>query len=476
MFGRIARNIAIFSSAIAVVLLTQTAGFAQLGGGGGGNNNVGNTNGLPTGGIEIDANGVLSQRMFRGNAQKLNRERMEIATRVLNEDVRQPSEMRKISLTRLEKQVAELVEAGKPIPPEMQYLAGMTKITNVFYYPETKDVVIAGPAEPFFLSAGQRVIGMKTGRPILQLADLVVALRTFSPTNFNTSMISCSIDPTQEGLARYQETYSRILASGMRRGQEKAVVQKYKDALGLQKITINGVPTTTRFARVMVEADYEMKLIGLGLKRPNAKVKITSYMEKAKPISVNKNALQRWFFQPDYDCVHVNEDFTAMELVGSGVKLVGEGESLAAGGQRLRGQGLNGASKAFCATFTNAYEKLAEQVPLWAELRNLIDLSVTAAYIQKMGLYQKAGWSLETFGDETKVPVETMEAPTHVAPVANAKWVGAYFMSPIAGGVSIQPRVALNSDRINQENSEKLNEAKKKVALDSLKDGQWWWD
>ena len=471
MFGRCARKLAVLFLATGVVLLSQSAGFGQLGGGG-----QTPDPGLATGGIEIDANGVLTERAFTGNPMLLNKERMAAATAAINKDLQQPSELRKISITRLEKEVAKLVDAGKPVPADMQYLAGMTKITHVFFYPETKDIVIAGPAEGYFINAQNRVVGMKSGRATLQLQDLIVALRSFSPTSKSTSVISCSIDPTQQGLANFQNTYLQVRQSGkFRPGLEREVVQLFRDSLGMQTITINGVNTKTRFARVMVEADYEMKMIGLGLKKPNAKVRITSFMEKANPGAVAKNSLQRWYFQPDYDCVHMNEDRTAMELVGAGVKLVGEGESIVRG-QRVRTGKMDGASKAFCTTFTKSYERLAEQVPLWSELRNLIDMSVTAAYIQKMGLYQKADWQMTTFGDESKVPVEIFEAPTQVAPVANAKWKGQYFMSPIAGGVSIQPRVALNSDRIKTDNAAEITKVKNQIVLDNLADGQWWWD
>ena len=109
-------------------------------------------------------------------------------------------------------------------------------------------------------------------------------------------------------------------------GDGARIVDIFRNALGLQEITINGVPTNTHFARVMVEADYHMKLIGIGLEKPP--VKITSFIEKAKPTSVARNSLQRWFFQPNYDCVSISEDEMSMELVGSGVKLVGEDESV----------------------------------------------------------------------------------------------------------------------------------------------------
>ena len=49
-------------------------------------------------------------------------------------------------------------------------------------------------------------------------------------------------------------------------------------------------------------------------------------------------------------------------------------------------------------------------------------------------------------------------------------------MSPIAGGVNIQPRVALNTDRVNIENADSINKLRDEVVLNNLAEGQWWWD
>lgn len=482
MFGQKMRTLAIMFAAIAVVTFSQSNAFCQNnfggnngGGNAGGNNGGGATGGGATGGIEISTDGVLSLRTVQGNTQLLNRQRFAAAQASINKDLQRPSVLRKISLNRLEKEVAKLLASGKQIPADMQFLAGMTRITNVFFYPETKDIVIAGPAEGYFINANNHVVGMKSGHSTLQLQDLIVALRAFNPDGKKTSVISCSIDPTQEGLIRFRDTYTNIARSGkFRPGMENQVVRMYQQSLGMQKISINGVSTKTHFARVLVEADYEMKLIGIGLKRPA--VKITSFIEKATPTSVAKSSLQRWFFQPNYDCVNVNEDETAMQLVGNGVKLVGEDESVTAKGDRKRTGGMNKASRAFCGSFTKMYSKLAERSPLWGELRNLIDMSVTAAFIQEMDFYAKSGWDLGVLGDESKFPVETLEAPTQVAPVANAVWKGNYFMSPIAGGVNIQPRIALNSDQMKVDEKGEIDKLKKEIKLDNLAEGQWWWD
>ena len=426
------------------------------------------------GGVLISSEGLLNRRPLPANAQKLNIERFNSAKVALNQDLQKVSELRKVSLNRLEAEVAKMIDAGTPVPADMRYLAGLTKITHVFFYPETKDIVIAGPAEGFFFSAENFVVGMNSGRATLKLEDLVVALRAFAPDSNQPSMITCSIDPTQEGLVRFRDVVKQLQQSGQfRRGMENQVVQAYKDSLGLQTVTITGISPKTDFARVLVEADYRMKLIGIGLERP-AVNGIVSFVAKATPTS--GNSLQRWFFEPDYDCVTINEDKTAIELRGAGVKLVGEDETVGAGGQRKGTGKASGASKIFTKTFTKTYAKLAEQTPIWAELRNVIDMSVAAAFIQKVDLYNQADWSLGVLGDESRFPVENYAAATQVAPITNAYWKNNNFMAPIAGGVAIQAKVALNSDHVTIDKEGKVNKVRDSIKLDGLKPGQWWWD
>ena len=76
----------------------------------------------------------------------------------------------------------------------------------------------------------------------------------------------------------------------------------------MQMITVGGVSAKTHFAQVLVEADYRMKLIGIGLEQPPVRLK--SYVARANPSQVGRNALQRWYFVPDYQCVRVSEDCT----------------------------------------------------------------------------------------------------------------------------------------------------------------------
>jgi hypothetical protein len=467
----------IFALAVAALMLfgTSTA-IGQIGGGGGGVGGGGAGGGaglLPeAGGVEIDANNVVTARTKVVDSDRLTRERLKNARVNVNKEIQEISELRKVSLVRLERHVAAMKAAGTPISDDVRYLAGLTRITHVFFYPEQNDIVIAGPAEGYFVNGENRVVGMKSGHATLHLEDLVAALRAFGPDGKRASLISCSIDPTQDGLKRLNETVREAKRRNMGPANVNQLAPAFIKALGHQVITIKGVSDETRFAQVMTEADYRMKLYGIGLEQIPVRG-ITSFIAKARP---SNNGTTRWFFQPNYECVKVNEDRTAMELDGSGVKLVGEDESVDRDGAR-KGKGrASMASRAFCTTFTKNYSKLAAKATVFGELRNLIDMSIVAAYIQKSDMYAKAGWDMDTFGDEARFPIEIYPAPKKVAPVLNAVVKGGSLMTPIAGGVSIQPRVALNSDKVAVDKEGKIDSVRSSIDRDQLEADQWWWD
>lgn len=429
--------------------------------------------GIQPAGVEVDATGVLRTKIFRDPTGVLTRKRYAAARAALKPDLARTSRLRKVSLTRLEAAIAERLSRGELETEEMKYLAGLTRITHVFYYPETQDVVIAGPAEGFVENISGRVVGIESGKATLQLQDLVTALRAFPPSGKRTDVISVSIDPTKEGLQRMQTALAGLGGRAVPR-QTRFVVNLLKQSLGLQKVTIKGVSAKTHFAQVLVEADYRMKLIGIGLEDPA--VDIVTYIQRAKPRDVARNALQRWFFVPNYDCVKVSEDDNAMELVGTSVKLVGQSEMVNADGSRVNAARFDSASDAFCKSFTRQFDKMAERAPVYGELRNLIDMAVVAAYIQHQDYYGKAGWTLDTLGVEDHFQVESYTAPQKVETAVNAKWRGRTLMTPIGGGVNIQPRQALRKDRRIADTDGKLQGTYKQIQLGKLKPGQWWWD
>lgn len=423
-------------------------------------------------GVVVDAQGVLRKQTFEDASGQLMRERMAAARSALEPALAAPSRLRKVSLTRLERALRERIDRDQPPTGEMLHLAGLTRVRYVFYYPDTKDVVLAGPAEGWTNDLAGRARGMYSGHPVLMLEDLAVALRAFPPDQEGAGVIGCSIDPTPEGLERMQD-FLRQVGAQATPDQTDAIVEGLRTSMGMQNVRVMGVSPKTHFAQVLVEADYRMKLIGIGLEKPP--VKLESYVDRAKASDVGRNALQRWYFTPDYQSVKVSDDALAMELVGDGVKLVGEDEVVAAGGERRRAASGNRASQQFVYHFTQKYPALAEKEPVFAQLRSLIDLSIVAAHIQLQDYYSQAQWQAETLRTEAMLPVETYNSPVQVETVVTSVWRGNRLMTPVGGGVTVQPELALDSANVQSDDDGKLRRAHDELKLD-LAAGQWWWD
>lgn len=453
----------------ASLLGPSASGQAQNNGGQQQNNNG---TGIQSAGVFISPEGVLRIKMF-GDAGVLVKKWQADAKARLPGDLAKGSPLRKISLNRLEAAVAEKLAAGKPTTEEMNFLAGLTKLQYVFYYPDTKDIVIAGPAEPFGWDASGRALGVDSGRAVLDLQDLIVALRAYHPGGNPTQEIAVSIDPTQEGLKKMQQFLVSIRGK-VQPGDSGVIVDGLKENLGLQNVTVLGISPETHFAQVLVEADYRMKLIGIGIEKPP--VKMASYVDKASAAQVSANAMQRWFFVPNYECVRVSDDELAMELVGEGVKLIGENELVRADGTRAGGAKGNKASELFCQGFTEKYPQIASRVAVYAQMRNLIDLSIAAAYIQQQDMYGKSGWKMEFFGDESACPVQICETPKTVETACTAVWKGSTLMTPVGGGVKIETLKALEKGSLLKDEKGTVHAAHEQVKLKDLAKSQWWWD
>ncbi|MDO4573955.1 MAG: DUF1598 domain-containing protein [Planctomycetia bacterium] len=417
-------------------------------------------------GIVIDANNVLRvQTYVEPSLQTLRARQMESA-RSLPKELREYTPARAVSLTRLEREIAK---NNGLVPEEVRYMAGLQKIDSVLVYPETGDVVLVGPAEGWYKDVSGRVVGLTTGRPVLRLDDLVAAMRVFAPSG-EASVIGCSIDPTQEGLAAMQQ-FLRQVGTTARPGDTMRIVNGLRNALGLQEVRVDGVSSRTHFAQVLVEADYRMKLMGIGLEAIPVKG-MKSFVASASPAAVSRNALFRWYFVPNYTCVRVSPDGLAMGLEGQGVKLVGADELVTTEGERKATAGADRASKVFTQGFTTHYEKIAASIPVYAELRNLIDMAVVAAWLQQTDVYGKLDWKMVYFGDERRFPIETERAPSRVASAVNAIWKGHTLMTPIGGGVEIHAARALRQENLVSAADEKLAEAKKSATLPKK---VWWW-
>ena len=428
---------------------------------------------LPSFGISIDAAGVLKMMAFPDPGGRLMRQRALAALANLPQDLAGPSPLRKISLRRLEAAVAERLKEGEPLDESMLYLAGLQRVKYVFFYPDEKEIVIAGPAEGWVANLAGRVIGVRSGLPALELVDLVVALRAFPPGKRPPAMVGCSIDPNPKSLVAlraFQQKIPRTVRQNQRASVARKVAQGVQQALGMADIRVFGVPSDTHFAQVLIEADYRMKLIGVGLER--TPIKLPSYLDLLK--SVRQGTLQRWWFTPDYECVKMTADHFAMELEGQGVQLQTEDKLILPGGGLANTRKASRASQLFTRGFTRMYPQLAARRPIFAQLRNLIDMSVAAAFIQQEDYYGKAGWRMETWSDERIFKVRGKPSPAMAPCVANSRWKKSRLFTPAGGGVDIHAERALNPELVRPDKDGKLKGMRETVS--KLPPKRWWWD
>jgi hypothetical protein len=424
-------------------------------------------------GVQVDAQGVLRTQSVADPG--LDKERRKAVVDALPGDLRQAVPLRKVALSRLEAELAKRLADGRGVPDELAKLAGLTRVQYVFVYPAEGDtpgeIVLAGPAEPWFTDAVGRVRGVETGSPIVLLEDVAAAIRCFAPGQPRDRLVGCSIDPKPEGLAAMQKFLRETGRVNPTAGVDQ-IVGGMKEALGTQVVSVQGVSPATHFAQVMVEADYRMKLIGIGLEP--APVKMKSWIELASAGAVAANALQRWYFVPDYQRVRIAEDDLAIELVGEGIKLCGADEVVLPNGQRLGADRADKASKTFTETFTRSYAQIAARSPVYAQLRCLVDLAVAAAFLQEHDGYGKAGWGAETFRDEKAYPIETLSVPREAETAINAVWRGNRLLTPIGGGVTMYPRLAMDPPNLLMD--EKGEVGKARTAAQALPAGAWYWD
>ncbi|MBW3596490.1 MAG: DUF1598 domain-containing protein [Planctomycetes bacterium] len=409
------------------------------------------------GGVNIDAEGVLveSIRQYR---DELRAEMLRDAKEV-PPGMHPPVEIRKISLRGLNQAIADAYENHMGvIPDEVQYLGGLQRIQYIFVYPEHSDIVIAGPAEGWKIDGNGNVVGQTTGRPVLQLDDLLVALRTADEAR--TEGISCSIDPTAEGRQRLDAFLSQ------QRTFSPAVVRGVEEALGLQQVSITGVPADSRFARMMVAADYRMKRIAMKLEQAPVRG-LPSYLDMAPPTG---NMTPRWWLACNYDTVHRSEDNLAFEIRGQGVKVLTEDEFVEADGSIKQSGRTSAPAERWANLMTEKFDELAVAEPVFGELRNLMDLCVAAALIKKYDLLSVAGCELPRLMEtERGAMLEAWNAPKAIATQCSFAKRGNRYVITASGGVQIESWEVASQTAVDPQIAETRERSASSMS-------NWWWN
>jgi len=423
-------------------------------------------------GVRVDPLGLLSHLTQKETQGRLAELGIVARDADLNADMARASSLRLVSLTRLEAEISKRIAAGRPVLETMRQLAGLSEIQYVFVYPDEREIVLGGPAETWRYTETGQPVGAASGRPTLQLDDLVTVLRTFSSDGMG--MFNCLIVPRQEGLRKVKEFVAQSNNKGpLRPGRVDNWVRKIQDLLGLQDIEVNGVPLDSRVARVIVEADYRMKLIGVDVL--DGGTDIPSYFDllgaTGQTANVPMNAL-RWWLTMKYDSILHSPDRTVFEIRGSSVLCRSENELITDAGERVH-TGQSGATNSqFAQNFTDHYQELARRDPVFADLQNIFDLSLVAALLHQQQIEFSAG----AFDADGAYETAEFAPPSTVMSVVNHRvYNGKDIVVQAAGGVRADLMSVVTDSEVVQEVARLANVSSKGRAP-QLPEGRWWWD
>jgi hypothetical protein len=244
-------------------------------------------------------------------------------------------------------------------------------------------------------------------------------------------VITCSIDPTPEGIQRLTAFTRRLRTIGNPQQTAAGIEQQ----LGPQLISVAGVPETSHFARVLVAADYRMKRVGMGIEpAPIRGLPPFTAMMRATGRGTS-NMLPRWWLAPDYEPLLRDADGLAWEVRGASVKAVAESDFFA-GGQRQKTVRPDAASQKWAQTMTERYDELALAEPVFGQLQNCIDLAIVAALVVGQDLPARAEVELPMLLGPDALATAEFPAPKQIEPKATLLKKGRNWMIP-CGGIQI---------------------------------------
>lgn len=398
-------------------------------------------------------------------------------------NVRVASKLRFVSLPRLEAALAAHLKQRKALPPEMLTLAGLQRVQYVLVVPATDqqpgDLILAGPAGDWRTDDQGMIVSQDHGQPVVRIDDLLTLWRRSNPTE----PFGVTINPAEDGLAAMQNYLTTTTAKPIKRSKRDKWVDGIRASVGKQDVQFFNLQPDSHVAKTLLTADYHMKCIGMGIAEP---VKgVDSYLStvrlgpdgKVPPMSV-----LRWWFAMNYQPVAVSENNQVFELRGLGAKLLSENQLLAARGQRIRTGKSEALNTRFAGSFSRQFDKICKQYPLYGELRNVFDISLTLALIEKQSLLDRSGWQPGLLLDAAALQLPKVAVASEVDTIANYEVLDKkVIVAGVSGGVWIDSKKHLASaSNIQKAKSvaDDLASVRPKQITPTGDDQPivWWWD
>lgn len=348
-------------------------------------------------------------------------------------NILKPKPEKAVSLVKL----CAVVSAGGPAN-----LSGLTRLDGFITDPNTRDVILWGLSE--------------RGKPDLRFEDFAVALRAaygrYYETRGGTPYIATpliSIDPDPD-------MFRALHALDI---NDPASKRKFSQVCGMaQTVRVDGMPRNTRVAKVLVDADYRMKMVSQGTVTLPIKSPFPSQhgaqLAEWRAAAARGQASQdhatntRYWFEAGRFNYQGSSEADITFLDGDTVFFDTAEVVLRDEDQRLQAQGLaasgsiNPISRAFACAWTRRMEDVYRAEMIWREMHNIYRHFAVARAIFDRKAFVRVGFAGGFLLDRYNVPQIPLP-PTlpglgridgYDAPVNGAV---AHYSSWVCGGVSI---------------------------------------
>ena len=410
------------------------------------------------GGVNISTDGVVN-----GSRAALSKEmikQLEDSFASDNVDMEKVA-LRFVSTKGLEAAYRKSVKEGN-IPNAVRYMAGLQRIEYIIRTDD--DIVLGGPAEPIHVDADGNVVGKESGMPVLNTEDFIIALRHANEARQGQG-ISVSIDPTEAGAKNYQALVNEMRRKRMSFQPEHA--SKVEEAFGPQTIRLTGVPKNSRFAQILVSADYKMKRLAMGLEETPDFLPSLLHMAKAKNKGFGQSAPRYWM-ECNYEPCSVSSDGDIWKLSGTGVRTVTQEMQFDKDGKRSAKGKTNRMAKRWAESMTKKFTQLSKVEPVFRELRNLMDLSVVAAIITKENMMKKSNVHAPAF-TSSDVQTSNWNVPAKVPSQCSFVKIAGSTIFTASGGVTVDSFGVAAKTKVD-------DSLKTMVAKAAAPSDRWWWN
>ncbi len=387
---------------------------------------------------------------------------------------------RAVSLRMLQQKARDCAEKGN-CPKEIMNLCGLKRLHGFIIDSIGQDVVLLGQ--------------VRLKAPALHLDDMTVALRsvwgrydsTVGNIQYHTPP-GCSIDPDEQTLQQLAAVGSRLSSSGDE--LDKTLQRWYEVCRQEQRVSVLGVPRDTRFAKVMVDADYFMKRLVDGSETAGLddfQSLMDMYFEKAKEELVKNQRLphlspyNRFWFAPGENRYSTSK--STIIISKCDVVLLTEEEYLSSSGGRVPSGGANPLAQLFAQSLSARYADLARDKPIYVELEGLFRFVALARIMRELDALSMTGLNLGYLLDQH--PIRTVEVESAVMGISNVKrfshkisradYVETYELAlPSCGGVTMD--IVVNDEILVEDDSGQLAELTRTVLDKRSRGDALFWD